>query len=132
MRIRFSTLFNFHFFLCYGFTGSGNVYLVQKNGGNDNNTLYAMKEVNKIGKILSGVKYAKTLKNEREVIENVLKVSIIYSLPIWCMYYVVIYLFICDKTLERIGKKPFLVELHYAFQTSDKVYFILGMQMQSL
>ncbi|XP_023293563.2 chromosomal serine/threonine-protein kinase JIL-1 [Lucilia cuprina] len=71
----------------------GKVFLVRKNGGDDNDQLYAMKVLKK-DTVVQKKKTAEHTTTERQV-------------------------------LEAIQQSPFLVGLHYAFQTDSKLYLVL-------
>uniref|UniRef100_A0A1A9WAA5 non-specific serine/threonine protein kinase n=1 Tax=Glossina brevipalpis TaxID=37001 RepID=A0A1A9WAA5_9MUSC len=71
----------------------GKVFLVRKNGGDDDEKLYAMKVLKK-DTVVQKKKTAEHTTTERQV-------------------------------LEAIQQSPFLVGLHYAFQTDSKLYLVL-------
>ncbi|KAL9919324.1 chromosomal serine/threonine-protein kinase JIL-1-like [Glossina fuscipes fuscipes] len=71
----------------------GKVFLVRKNGGDDDEKLYAMKVLKK-DRVAQRKKIAEHTTTERHV-------------------------------LEAIQQSPFLVSLHYAFQTESKLYLVL-------
>uniref|UniRef100_A0A1A9WI21 non-specific serine/threonine protein kinase n=1 Tax=Glossina brevipalpis TaxID=37001 RepID=A0A1A9WI21_9MUSC len=80
--------------ICVLGTGAcGKVFLVRKNGGDDDEELYAMKVLRK-DEVVQGKKIAEHTTTERQV-------------------------------LEAIQQSPFLVGLHYAFQTDSKLYLVL-------
>lgn len=81
-------------------TAYSTVYLVRKNGGMDDGTLYAMK----------------TLPVSRDEYEN--------SKP---KRY-----FAEQNVLERLTESPFVVRLHYVFQTQSSLYLTLGKFIKNL
>jgi serine/threonine protein kinase len=80
--------------MCSYVAAFGKVFLVQKVGGTDNGSLYAMKVLVKAD-IVKSAKTAEHMITERQV-------------------------------LEAVRHSPFLIGLHYAFQTDDKLHLILG------
>lgn len=109
----------------------GTVFLVRKKGGVDDGNLYAMKVLKKMN-IVQKVKTAEHTKTERQVTWFYFEKLVCRLLCIHMMHLLMI-IIICDRrfcwfmqVLEAIGRSPFLVGMHYAFQTDSKLYLILG------
>lgn len=51
-----------------------------------------------------------------------------YEFIVDCFFFWFFFPSMCRmQVLEAIGRSPFLVGMHYAFQTESKLYLILGM-----
>ena len=103
------------------------VFLVRKNTGNDKDCLYAMKVLKKAtlkGKTIS-LKWPKVGLSVTEFYSVELKE---YH-PIWLIYLIFV---VRDRIRTKMERNiladvehPFIVRLHYAFQTEGKLYLIL-------